>query len=274
MFGRTDTAQLDITFAGLAADPLPRLTTLVESYGAWGEEHWNHAMLRRRSTDDRWSPDMRLEADQAAAEHRTELGRIREGVQLLAADATMRKAFQLMNAAIGRAARGRYDRWRPFQVGFVLSVLPSLQDGSADRDIVETVWFATGGGKTETYLGLLVFAAFHDRLRGKRSGITAWSRFPLRLLSLQQTQRFADALAAAELVRRDQTIAGDPISLGYFIGAGATPNEIVEHPDDNHPFDVEDDEAPKRYQVLVRCSFCGQDTIDMRFNRKVWRLEH
>ena len=60
----------------------------------------------------------------------------------------------------------------------------------------------------------------------RREGITSWGRFPLRMLSLQQTQRFADVLAAAELVRRDEQIGGRPFSLGFFVGNNGTPNRI------------------------------------------------
>ena len=68
----------------------------------------------------------------------------------------------------------------------LLHSLPSLL--STERRILDTLWFATGGGKTETYLLFTVTAAFFDRLRGKSHGITSWGRFPLRMLSLQQTQ--------------------------------------------------------------------------------------
>src|SRR5271155_4701980 len=115
-----------------------------------------------------------------------------------------------MNKAMAHASRGKYDAWRPFQFAFLLANLKCLVE--TETEIVDVVWFATGGGKTETYLGLLITAAFLDRLRGKLSGITAWSRFPLRMLSLQQTQRFANALAAAETVRKEHNIAGDPFT--------------------------------------------------------------
>lgn len=86
---------------------------------------------------------------------------------------------------MGFSSAGKYDRWRPFQVGFLLSNLAAVVNPHQESDTVDIVWFATGGGKTETYLGLLLTAAFHDRLTGKLSGVTAWTRFPLRLLSLQ-----------------------------------------------------------------------------------------
>src|SRR5262249_30638819 len=188
-----------------------------------------------------WKPEMAQQAEHAATEYQGELDRLRRGLAAIEGDDRLREAFCLMNVAMERAARGKYDRWRPFQIGFVLSVLPSFVEETPDWAYVETVWFATGGGKTETYLALLVLAAFFDRLRGKASGITAWSRFPLRMLSLQQTQRFADALGAAELVRRDHTIPGSPISLGYFVGASATPDEVPVTPTEFNPIDVEDE---------------------------------
>ena len=119
-----------------------------------------------------------------------------------------------------------YDQWRAFQFAFLLANLPSIVEEEGEGDILDVVWFATGGGKTETYLVLLLTAIFYDRQIGKSTGISAWTRFPLRMLSLQQTQRFAEALAAAELVKQKHGIPGDQFSLGFFIGTSATPNKI------------------------------------------------
>lgn len=273
-FERTDARLLPLTFENLAQEPVATLARLVEEYEAWGLEHWSSEALQHRATEESWKPEMLQEAMGAAAEHTAELQRLRAGVAVLERDADLRQAFQLMNRAMRRAARGRYAGWRPFQIGFILSVLPSLVNEGEDWQQVEIVWFATGGGKTETYLGLLVLAAFYDRLRGKLAGITAWSRFPLRMLSLQQTQRFADALAAAELVRRECTIGGEPISLGYFIGAGATPNEVPTAPTDHNPIDVDEPRMADRYQVLTACPFCGSKEIRMKFHRGDWTLRH
>ncbi|MFG2695387.1 helicase-related protein [Kitasatospora sp. NPDC048407] len=273
-FGRTDARTLPLTFERLSEDPVPTLTQLVDAYAAWGRDHWSADSLRHRAAEERWQPEMIEQARVAAGEHTAELRRLRAGVAALEADTDLRTAFRLMNLAMRRAACGRYEGWRPFQIGFVVSVLPSLVREGADWQTVETVWFATGGGKTETYLGLLVLAAFYDRLRGKLAGITAWSRFPLRMLSLQQTQRFADALAAAELVRRDSHVGGEPISLGYFIGAGATPNEIPAAPTEYNPIDVDDPEMANRYRVLSACPFCGSERVRMKFHRGDWTLRH
>ena len=164
----------------------------------------------------------------------------------------------LMNRAILHSAKGRgFDSWRPFQVGFLLQALPFLSDPTNEVGVVDTVWFATGGGKTETYLGLLVTTALHDRLTGKVTGVSAWSRFPLRMLSLQQTQRFAEALAGAELARRAEGIEGAPISLGFYVGSSSTPNRIPVEAREGSP-DPDDESMPERYKVLRACPFCGR----------------
>src|SRR5690606_18986561 len=156
------------------------------------------------------------------------LERILAGVDLLRSRPAVLRAFKLMNKSMVHNAEAReYREWRPFQIGFLLATIRFLAEPAEEADYVDTVWFATGGGKTETYLGLLLTAAFFDRLTGKTLGVTAWSRFPLRLLSLQQTQRFADALAAADMVREDEGVGGTPFSLGFLVGSNGTPNKIV-----------------------------------------------
>ncbi|QKW33296.1 helicase [Actinomadura sp. NAK00032] len=273
-FDGTDPTVLDLSFHGLASEPMVRLADLIKAYRDWGCEHWSDARLDQRARAEGWQPEMLEQALQAAGNYQEELERLERGLIALNGDERLRRAFSLMNLAMARASQGKYDQWRPFQIGFVLSVLPSFTKADVGWDYVETVWFTTGGGKTETYLALLVLAAFFDRLRGKKSGITAWSRFPLRMLSLQQTQRFADALGAAELVRKDHNVPGAPISLGYFVGANATPNDIPPAPTDFNSIDVEDDEMPARYLVLTSCPFCGDKGIYTKFHRGNWTLRH
>jgi hypothetical protein len=263
----------DLSFDRLATDPLPSLTALVDALDEWAQEHWDQARLQQRAQLAAWSPAMVEEARQAAADVAAEVTRLRRGLGLLCTDPHVLRAFKLMNIAIEYSADGKYSGWRPFQVGFLLGAIPFLTDRDAEAAIVDTVWFATGGGKTETYLGLLVTAALYDRLTGKSSGATAWARFPLRLLSLQQTQRFADALAGAERVRRDEHISGAPFSLGFFVGKGGTPNKVVKDSDGNDP-DPDSPGMPDSYQVLLRCPFCRDDSIEMRFDRRYWRLTH
>lgn len=267
----------DLTFAVLANDPMASLRTLVTLAEQWGERHWSEAVLTDRAAAEHWDQGMRDQAVEEAGAFFDELARLREGVALLDADERLRRSFQLANRAFATSPAVPHTTWRAFQLGFVLANVVSIADESADgpREVVDTLWFATGGGKTETYLLFVVTAAFFDRLRGKREGITSWGRFPLRMLSLQQTQRFADVLAAAELVRREERIEGHPFTLGFFVGNNGTPNKIPtarEHrpgqPDPNDP------DMPGRYQVLLRCPFCTATSLEMRFDPRRWALDH
>ena len=262
-----DTSQPTFTFDRLATNPVAAAQELVDELTAWGAQHWSAQTLAQRAAAGNWSAAMLAEATEGAQDFDREVVRIRQGVALLSSDQVLLECFKGMNRAIGASARGRYPDWRPFQFGFLLANLVSLVDVDSERDIADVVWFSTGGGKTETYLGLLVTAALYDRSRGKTSGMTAWSRFPLRMLSLQQTQRFADALAAAEIVRREMDLGGDPFSLGFFVGTDSTPNKVELKAAD-------DLSMPAKYRVIDRCPFCASTSIAMRFDRRAWVLQH
>lgn len=263
----------DLTFRSLAENPLPPLQQLVDSHGAWGAEKWSEHTLAARAVAEQWSPAMRAAAAASADAFRDEAARLTAGLDLLQSNRRLQHAFRLMNQAMERSAAGKYDRWRPFQVGFMLANLLSIVSATDDAGIADVVWFATGGGKTETYLGLIVTAAFYERLDGRVAGVTAWSRFPLRMLSLQQTQRVTNAMAAAETIRREAAIGGDSFSVGFLVGGTSTPNKIAKDArgDDADP---DDDDMPRRYKILEVCPFCRNNTIDMRFDRLTWTLQH
>lgn len=261
----------DLAFKRLAEDPVSPCRELLAALRAWGDKEWSAAALDERMQTGHWTPSMREEAGRASIEFEAEAARIEHGISLLETDAIVRLAFQCANSAMALASP--YPKWRPFQLGFLLANLPSVRGSGSDADIVDIVWFATGGGKTETYLGLILIAAFYDRLTGKTTGVTAWSRFPLRMLSLQQTQRFANALAAGEIVRRQHGIQGDPFSLGFLVGQGATPNSIKEEPGEND-FDCDDESAIASSRVLLECPFCHSPGVSVVFDRLTWRLAH
>jgi hypothetical protein len=267
-------AEPDFRFASLYGSPLPIAKRLLDVLGRWGEAAWGEATLEVRRRQEHWSDTMFASACQAASEFRDEYTRIALGVALLEQDETLLRAFRLMNRAMLLSTEGRgYDRWRPFQFGFLLANLACIVAPSEESEIVDIVWFATGGGKTETYLGLLITAALYDRLTGKLGGITAWSRFPLRMLSLQQTQRFADAMAGAERVRCEEGVAGHPFSVGFLVGRSSTPNTLQPDAKPGSP-DPDDEEMPRRYQVLLHCPFCHEKSLAMDFDRLHWRLVH
>jgi hypothetical protein len=266
---------VELEFAALADEPLAPLRALIAALRKWGKLEWSGEALGNRAAADGWAAQMLKRAQEEAGAFEDEVQRCAAGLAVLEEREDVRMAFRLMNEAFDFSGRRRnYTGWRPFQLGFLLSALPSLAEPDhEDREIADTLWFATGGGKTETYLALVVLACLLDRIRGKTHGITAWSRFPLRMLSLQQTQRFADALAGAELARRRHGIPGDTIRLGFLVGSSSTPNEVVEDPQEGKPW-AGDPEMPERYRVLMRCPFCWQDSIEMNFDEAHWRLVH
>ena len=270
-------ARPDMTFTRLANDPIPVLEDLVNACEGWGLKHWRGEVLGRRSVTEGWDDAMREEANSEAAKFFEELERLREGMTLLETNDDLRRSFCLANRAFAESPLILHTKWRPFQIGFVLANAVSIVDSNSDgdRSVVDTLWFATGGGKTETYLLYVVTAAFYDRLRGKREGITSWGRFPLRMLALQQTQRFADVLASAELVRRSERIEGHRFSLGFLVGSSSTPNKITprHNPRSSEP-NPADPDMPARYRVLLRCPFCGNQDLRMRFSQKWWTLDH
>lgn len=215
-----------------------------------------------------------------------EVGRYRLGVGMMHRDRRLLRAFRLMNRVFGTVGAQRLPpmrTWRLFQLVFMVIQLPSLavreRTGAAeleeDRALEESLrradvlWFPTGGGKTEAYLGLITTALFFDRLRGKSRGVTAWMRFPLRMLSLQQLERLAAVLAVAEQIRASEPDlhggASDPFGIGYYVGGNNTPNRIREG-------DVPGAEWA-RYQVFRHCPFCGGD-VSISFQQDTWRLAH
>jgi hypothetical protein len=171
------------------------------------------------------------------AEARHAAQRIEDGIGLLA-DARVLDAFRLMNQALAAAASrrrpGERPCWYPFQLAFILLNLRGLvSPAHDDREVVDLLFFPTGGGKTEAYLGLAAFVMVWRRLSHpglSGCGLAVLMRYTLRLLTLDQLGRAAAVVCALELARRhDPAKLGDwPFEIGLWVGRGATPNRMGE----------------------------------------------
>jgi superfamily II DNA/RNA helicase len=129
----------------------------------------------------------------------------------------------------------RVPSWRPFQLAFILQCLPSfIDENSQDRDLVDLLYFPTGGGKTEAYLALSAFLIFWRRLQypNNYGGVNIIIRYTLRLLSAQQFERATKLILACEFIRKNNEDLGDErITIGFWVGGSTIPNRKKEAQD-------------------------------------------
>lgn len=224
------------------------------------------------------------------------LARMEKGVDLLEQNETVRTAFQYMNLAMlmqqlhynlplqrweddGHSGiklaspvqlpvitdketwgdnKDKYGKWRPFQLAFVLMNLHSMYDRNSDeRGIVDLIWFPTGGGKTEAYLGLSAYTIFIRRLLDKDDkGTAILMRYTLRLLTAQQYERASAMICACDLIRKEheELFGKNRITIGLWVGGTTTPNSAKKatkaydklyNGETNNPF------------VILKCPWCG-----------------
>lgn len=215
--------------------------------------------------------------------------RMRAGIALLETSSDVLTAFRLANAALALQYSWRINPhppelvWRPFQLGFALLCLESIaKPESSDRETMDLLWFPTGGGKTEAYLLLTAFTIFLRRLRAKGNpsgaGVTTFMRYTLRLLTIQQFESAAALICACEMVRRGKVMlqrvnlpahfASDiPISLGLWVGEGATPNTVAQA---EQVLGTDAESSPSQ----LRSCPCCHEVLDWKESRRtgaVWR---
>ncbi len=228
---------VELGMEALAAFETPKalqeaLQGFPERYRAWIEQQ------RKTPLSGKRAEAAKLLLDDA----RTVCGRIEKGIDLLA-DPDVFKAFRTANRAMANAGRQRRAQeapsWFPFQLAFLLMNLRSVADRACrDRDTVDLLFFPTGGGKTEAYLGLAAFSIVLRRLRNpglSSAGVTVLMRYTLRLLTLDQLSRAAALVCALELEREaDPAALGPwPFEIGLWVGKAATPNRMGRKGDKN-----------------------------------------
>jgi len=164
--------------------------------------------------------------------------RLMHSVSVLRSNNNAWTAFKLMNEAmlLQRTKTKRLNdsdtmtvEWYPFQLAYILQIIPDITETETDfRNVVDLLWFPTGGGKTEAYLGVAAFVIFYRRLSGKpdNDGVSIIMRYTLRLLTIQQFERASALICACEHLRKVNEIVGGEISIGLWIGGGMTPNRI------------------------------------------------
>ncbi|WP_030087703.1 helicase-related protein [Streptomyces baarnensis] len=262
-----------LTMEGLATRPenevLAALNDLLAGYAEWIDRKEAEAEAFRGTPHE---APARLQIEHCGAA----LARMRRGIRVLGTDSEAMRAFRLANRAMSQQ-RGRSEwvkngregdpdtsasRWRPFQISFMLLCLEGIVDPEHDdRRIADLLWFPTGGGKTEAYLGLIAFTTFLRRMRHKErgGGVTVLMRYTLRLLTLQQFERAASLICAMERIRLgdERTLGTEPISIGMWVGQSATPNKLSVAEESLVELRKEKELQEKNPVQLHACPWCG-----------------
>ena len=270
-----------ISMDALAAATTGRaLTTLLEpllrEYESWIED-------REHELADVPEPHARVASDHASLQ-RHSLQRMWNGLHTLETDADALDAFRFANKAMALQRRrsvsvrlGRRSEsipaeieayWRPFQIGFMLQALSGITHPEDDeRELADLLWYPTGGGKTEAYLGLTAFTLALRRIRASQgdasyaAGTAVLMRYTLRLLTIQQFQRALTLMCACEVIRKRDTNrwGNEPFSIGLWVGMSITPNSFE---DSRKAIDTL---ATRRHAFgaspvqILYCPWCGSD---------------
>jgi ribosomal protein L24E len=282
-------------------DLVATLGTLAEDYAAWIGERRSRIGIDVQGFD----------SSASAALDRCEsiLQRLREGIGVLESDEAALEAFRFANRSMAsqrvhsvyslRVRRGETldlasvdvpenRSWRPFQLAFILLSVPALGN-PVHRDRTEPIeayadllWFPTGGGKTEAYLGVAAFTMAIRRLQGDLGdldgsrGLAVIMRYTLRLLTIQQFQRATTLMCAMEVLRRTDTAkwGAVPFTIGLWVGQRVTPNTTAEsHEAVERERDGKFGTGSTPAQLTV-CPWCGSEIVpgrDIRVVRDIGR---
>lgn len=277
------------------------LYSLTQAYENWLKEQYQQLEI------DPSLATYQETATKSLAECQKTLTRIQAGINTLINNPEAREAFAFMNRAMWqqrihsiyseKKRRGekvefteidipKNRSWYPFQLAFVLLNIPSLTElnhperNNLESAIADLLWFPTGGGKTEAYLGVAAYAMGIRRLQGIQgdkhpAGVTVLMRYTLRLLTLQQFQRATTLICACEAIRREDANkwGSEPFRIGLWVGQNSTPNytsgseEYVKRSRGQGTFS----RGGSPHQ-LTNCPWCGHD-IDKGKNIEVENVD-
>lgn len=291
-------------------EKIASLKTLVASYEMWIHEQKNEL----EALEEKYHSIGNKNLNGCLAS----LSRMKKGIELLSEDNKIWDAFQLSNRAMyiqrihvkiqeKYPVSYPYDKeisnilenidytasstfglegiserflWRPFQLAFLLMSIESVSnEQSSGRDIVDLIWFPTGGGKTEAYLGLTAFTIFYRRLAHleESSGTTVIMRYTLRLLAAQQFTRASTLICACEYIRDDATrknpiygkydLGKDRITIGLWIGGEHTPNKnkeakvLIDYLNASSKTDLKENKDRYNKFQMLKCPWCGTKLV-------------
>ncbi len=283
--------ELRISMAALAGivdgvDGHDSLEKLIRSYENWISQ-------KEKELETLETGELRAAGQRHIMDCRYCATRMRNGLNYLKSDKTARRAFQLANRAVlfqqihsrPEVRRWTFDEknkrsaflepyekpdplkgnsskgyWRAFQMAFLLATLVSAADAeSTEREIIELIWFPTGGGKTEAYLGLSAFGLLLRRMKNKNDdGVHVLMRYTLRLLTTQQFLRASRLICALELIRREnpEELGTKEFSIGLWVGGNNTPNTKSDALAILKALEKGDKYVENKF-VLDRCPWCS-----------------
>lgn len=277
-----------IEFSKLIDNPVDNLTHILNEL--------NKDLEKRKKEFDECEEVLSRQAVEkmraALDDYEQEVKRFENGIEQIKYKDMVYKAFVMMNETFSTEVPGGkvYLGWRLFQIVFIVSLICEVIASEYKDDMsiqnctkVETanlLYFPTGGGKTEAFLGISVFTMFFDRLRGKNEGITGILKYPLRLLAVQQLDRVLSIVMKANIVRNNSSLLKDSneFAVGFLVGSGNTPNKVYENDTygtASKPIREGDENILNtQYKFIDTCPICGKKQVHVEFDADLWKLKH
>ncbi|WP_138418224.1 DISARM system helicase DrmA [Aquibacillus sediminis] len=252
-------------------------------------EQYNDWLAKQEEIVETLEPHLKEEAGKNINEIKNIIKRIEEGIEIITQsdDCIGKKAFQFANKCMmlqrahtkvaleyrssNQRVKPIYDgKWRLFQIMFILMNIAGATDKHhKDREMVDIIWFPTGGGKTEAYLGVAAYLMAYRRLAAnimnveEYAGVTVFMRYTLRLLTTQQFQRATALVCAAEYIRAEQphVYGSVPFSIGLWIGNDSSPNLLKDATEKMEDIKQGKEVLKGNPMQLSHCPWCGTELL-------------